>query len=449
MKYNIKIPEPVNDIIHKLEENGHEAYIVGGCVRDSIIGNEPNDYDICTSAMPEEVMSVFEKKFVIPTGLKHGTVTIVIDGNNYEVTTFRIDGEYSDNRHPDNVEFTRNITEDLKRRDFTMNAIAYSDSEGLIDPFNGIDDIGHGVVRCVGNPDERFSEDALRILRAIRFAAQLDFEIESGTEKSIHKLPHLLRNVSVERINSEFCKIAVSNCFAESVRQFQDVFEIFIPELRGLSGFEQKNPYHEFDVLEHILHAVKKCPSDEITTRLAVFFHDFGKPHCCQEDADGTRHFRGHGKVSAEMADEIMRRMKFDNRTRSDVTELVLYHDSQLTVSRKQIKRWLNRIGEQQFRRLVDVKAGDTRGQKENNDDDERLLIIPDILMTADEILREQECFQMKDLAVNGRDLIEAGFVPGKELGDILKKLLNMVIDGKIENDRDKLMRYAITHKTD
>ena len=447
MKFDIKIPEATNYIIHTLEECGHEAYIVGGCVRDSILGVTPHDYDICTSALPEEVICVFDRSIVIPTGLKHGTVTVVIDDTNYEVTTFRIDGQYSDNRHPDNVEFTRNLVEDLKRRDFTINAIAYSERTGLIDPFHGIDDIENGVVKCVGSPDERFSEDALRVLRAIRFAAQLNFAIEPDTGKSIHALSYLLKNISVERINSEFCKVATSNHFAEYVRRFRDIFEIFIPELRYLFGFEQNNPYHEFDVFEHTLHAVEKCPSNELTTRLAIFFHDFGKPHCCQEDEDGTRHFRGHGKVSAELTDTIMRRLKFNNQTKNDVTELVFYHDAQLVVSRKQIRRWLNKIGEKQFRRLLDVKVGDTRGQRENNDNDERVLIIPDILRLLDEILRERECFRMKDLAVSGKDLLEMGFVQGKELGAVLQELLNMVIDGKAENNRDELSQYARTLK--
>ncbi|MCH5212652.1 MAG: HD domain-containing protein [Oscillospiraceae bacterium] len=436
-------------IIRRLEERGYEAYIVGGCVRDSILGTEPHDYDICTSALPHEVMGAFDKSIVIPTGLKHGTVTVVIDGNNYEVTTFRIDGQYSDNRHPDNVEFTRSLIEDLKRRDFTMNAIAYSDRTGLIDPFDGIEDIRHGIIRCVGNPDERFSEDALRILRAIRFAAQLNFMIEPDmTEKSIHKMSHLLENVAAERINSEFCKIAVSGHFAESVRRFCDVFEIFIPELRNLADFNQNSPYHEFDVLEHTLHAVGKCPSDELTTRLAVFFHDFGKPQCYQEDESGTGHFYGHGKVSAELSSTIMRWLKFDNQTRRDVKKLVFYHDVQLAAVKKQIRRWLNRIGEQQFRRLLDVKVSDIRGQKENNDNDERLLVIPDILSLTDEILRERECFQMKDLSVNGKDLLAMGFVQGKEVGDALRKLLDMVIDGQIKNDRDELLNYLQTIKT-
>ena len=437
MKFDIKLPLEVKSILYQLNEHGYEAYVVGGCVRDSILHRPIHDWDICTSATPEETIQVFKDQEVIPTGLQHGTVTLVLNHTPFEITTFRIDGDYSDNRRPDSVEFTTDIAEDLSRRDFTINAMAYHPSVGLIDPFNGIEDIQYKTICCVGNAKERFGEDALRILRAIRFASRLEFSIEPETDYQIHKLYKNLENISVERINSEFCKIALSNNFCVELLLYKDVFSLFIPELKDMIDFPQNNPWHIYDVFGHTVHAVENCESDDLITKLAVFFHDFGKPHSYQDGDDGIRHFKGHAKVSAEMADCIMGRLRFDNDTRNKVVELIGYHDATIEIGKKYVKRWLNKIGEEQFRRLLKVKEADNKAQNIELSN-ERIGEFDKINSLIDEVLREKECFSLKDLAVDGKDLIAIGYKPSRTLGITLNNLLDMVINGEIENERDK-----------
>ena len=445
MRFRIKIPDNANTIINTLQNNGHSAYVVGGCVRDSLMGRIPHDWDICTSATPEQMLEIFKDFRVIDTGLKHGTVTIVIDGEQYECTTYRIDGKYSDNRRPDNVTFTNDLVEDLKRRDFTINAMAYNDIEGLIDPFGGTEDIKENTIQCVGSAKDRFGEDALRILRAIRFASQLDFTIELNTDWQIHQQYKSLENISVERINSEFCKIVNSDNFCVELLLYKDVFALFIPELKDMFDFPQKNPHHDYDVFGHTVHAVENCNSDDLTVRLAVFFHDFGKPHSYQDGEDGIRHFKGHGRVSADMTDVIMKRLKFDNETRNNVVQLVYYHDATFEVGKKYVKRWLNKLGEKQFRRLLDVRRADIKGQKvvcstDKKDKIEKLDIIEKLI---DEVIQENQCFTLKDLAVNGNDLIQIGYNPDKQLGEALNILLNGVINEEFENKKDSLLNIA------
>ena len=442
MKFKINIPEDANELIHTLQNNGHSAYIVGGCVRDSILGRTPHDYDICTSATPSEMLEIFKDKKIIETGLQHGTVTVVVNGEPYEITTYRIDGIYSDNRRPDTVTFTNKLVEDLRRRDFTINAMAYNDEEGLIDPFNGMEDIKYKKISCVGRAEDRFGEDALRILRAIRFAAQLEFTIMPGTDREIHKQYKNLENISIERINSEFCKIASSDDFCVELLLYKDVFSLFIPELKDMFDFPQNNPWHIWDVFGHTMHAVEYCDSDDLVVRLAVFFHDFGKPHSYQDGEDGIRHFKGHGKVSADMTDSIMKRLRFDNETRNSVVELVYYHDATFEVGKKYVKRWLNKIGEKQFRRLLQVKKADNKAQNLELSSD-RIKELSEIEALIDEVLQEDECFSLKDLAVNGKDLIGVGYKAGKELGNTLNKLLQLVIDGDCPNEKEKLLQEA------
>ena len=442
MKFKINIPEDANELIHTLQNNGHSAYIVGGCVRDSILGRTPHDYDICTSATPSEMLEIFKDKKIIETGLQHGTVTVVVNGEPYEITTYRIDGIYSDNRRPDTVTFTDKLVEDLRRRDFTINAMAYNDEEGLIDPFNGMEDIKYKKISCVGFAEDRFGEDALRILRAIRFAAQLEFAIMPGTDWEIHKQYKNLENISIERVNSEFCKIASSDDFCVELLLYKDVFSLFIPELKDMFDFPQNNPWHIWDVFGHTIHAVEYCDSDDLVVRLAVFFHDFGKPHSYQDGEDGIRHFKGHGKVSADMTDSIMKRLRFDNETRNNVVELVYYHDATFEVGKKYVKRWLNKIGEKQFRRLLQVKKADNKAQNLELSSD-RIKELSEIEALIDEVLQEDECFSLKDLAVNGKDLIGVGYKAGKELGNTLNKLLQLVIDGDCPNVKEKLLQEA------
>ena len=442
MGIKINIPADANELIHTLQNNGHSAYIVGGCVRDSILGRTPHDYDICTSATPSEMLEIFKDRKIIETGLQHGTVAVVANGEPYEITTYRIDGIYSDNRRPDTVTFTNKLIEDLRRRDFTINAMAYNDEEGLIDPFNGMEDIKHKKISCVGSAKDRFGEDALRILRAIRFAAQLDFAIMPGTDWEIHKQYKNLENISIERINSEFCKIVSSDDFCVELLLYKDVFSLFIPELKDMFDFPQNNPWHVWDVFGHTIHAIEYCDSDDLTVRLAVFFHDFGKPHSYQDGEDGIRHFKGHGKVSADITDSIMKRLRFDNETRNNVVELVYYHDATFEVGKKYVKRWLNKIGEKQFRRLLQVKKADNKAQNLELSSD-RIEELSEIESLIDKVLQEEECFSLKDLAVNGNDLINVGYKAGKELGNTLDTLLQLVIDGDCPNEKEKLLQEA------
>lgn len=442
MRFNIEVPAPVNYIIQELEKCGHEAYMVGGCVRDSVLGRKPHDYDICTSATPDEILQAFPYEEIIPTGLQHGTVTILINKEPFEVTTYRIDGDYSDNRRPDNVTFTKNLVEDLRRRDFTINAMAYNPKTGLIDPFNGLEDIKEEKIRCVGSAKDRFGEDTLRILRAIRFASQFGFVIEPDTDWEIHQQHKKLKNISVERINSEFCKIVSSDSFCVQLLLYKDVFSLFIPELKSMFDFQQNNPYHAYDVFGHTVHAIKQCNSDDLVVKLAVFFHDFGKPHSYQDGEDGIRHFKGHGKVSAEITDSIMKRLRFDNETRNNVVKLVYYHDATFEVGKKYVKRWLNKIGEKQFRRLLEVRKADIKGQKPDYEKS-RIDKVNNIENILDEILQEQECFSLKDLAVNGNDVKKTmNLKEGKDVGYCLNEILKRVIDGELNNDRDDLIYW-------
>lgn len=448
MKFKINIPADANELIHTLQNNGHSAYIVGGCVRDFILGRTPHDYDICTSATPSEMLEIFKDRKIIETGLQHGTVTIVVNGEPYEITTYRIDGIYSDNRRPDTVTFTDKLVEDLRRRDFTINAMAYNDEEGLIDPFNGMEDIKYKKISCVGRAEDRFGEDALRILRAIRFAAQLEFAIMPGTDWEIHKQYKNLENISIERINSEFCKIASSDNFCVELLLYKDVFSLFIPELKDMFDFPQNNPWHIWDVFGHTIHAVEYCDSDDLVVRLAVFFHDFGKPHSYQDGEDGIRHFKGHGKVSADITDSIMKRLRFDNETRNNVVELVYYHDATFEVGKKYVKRWLNKIGEKQFRRLLQVKKADNKAQNLELSSD-RIKELSEIEALINEVLQEDECFSLKDLAVNGNDVKKTMMLKeGKDVGYWLNEILKRVIDGELNNSRDDLI-YWMTGITD
>ena len=449
-RLKIKIPSGANGIIHTLQDKGYEAYLVGGCVRDSILKRTIHDYDITTSATPDEMLEIFKGKRIIETGLQHGTITIVINGEGYEVTTYRIDGNYSDSRRPDSVTFTKSLKEDLKRRDFTINAMAYNDEVGLVDPFNGMEDIKYHKIQCVGKPEDRFSEDALRILRAIRFASQLGFVVDSDVSLNIHKMYKNLKNISVERINSEFCKIAASSDFCVQMVLYSDVLSLFIPKTKDMFEFPQNNPYHIYDVWGHTIHAVEAyscdCEEDlnpiDLITSLAVFFHDIGKPHCYQDGEDGIRHFKGHGKVSADMTDTIMKRLRFDNDTREKVVQLVYYHDATFEVGEKYVKRWLNKIGEEQFRRLLNVRRADIKAQA-YTEQESRLQKIDNIEYILEEVLQKDECFSLKDLAVNGKDLIEIGYKPGKEIGEVLNNLLDSVISGEYINEKEKLLEIA------
>ncbi len=434
-------------IIKTLEQNGFEAYVVGGCVRDSLIGLNPNDWDICTSAKPEQTKECFHEYHIIETGMQHGTITIMIDHEPYEVTTYRIDGEYLDNRHPNEVQFVNSLKEDLARRDFTINAMAYNPKDELIDYFGGQLDLQNKVIQCVGNSDARFNEDALRIMRALRFASTYDFKIDDATKLSIHRFKSLLTNIADERINSELCKLLCGSGVKYILTHYHDVIGVFIPEILAMAGFEQNNPHHMYNVWEHTVNAIYHASNDTII-RIAVLFHDIGKPHCYTQDEQGIGHFYGHGQISSDMSYDIMKRLKFDNDTVNQVKELVLYHDADIQPRNKHIKRWLNKIGEERLRQLIEVKIADISAQSQL-EREERLLLLLEIKACIDEVISQQQCFCLKDLAINGRDLIEIGIHQGTQIGVILNKLMDLVIEEQISNDKDELIEVAILIKKD
>ncbi len=444
MKFDI--PAGARKILQTLAEAGFEAYLVGGCVRDLLRGVEPHDWDICTSARPEETERYFAGQRIIETGLKHGTVTVLVDGEPYEITTYRTEGPYSDRRRPDYVRFVPDLTEDLARRDFTMNAIAMDLGGNLRDPFGGADDIKAGLIRCVGEPDQRFQEDGLRVMRALRFASVFGYGIEECTVQAIHDNRTMLDRVAAERISVELCKLLIGKNAGDVLRQYPDVFCQFWPQLGPLVTLEQHNPWHCWGGWEHTVHAVEAVPAD-VTLRLAMLLHDIGKPACKSTDEQGIDHFYGHPAVSAKLADEMLRALKFDNKTRERVVLLVERHDAQLPPRSQVIRRWLNRMGPEAFFQLLEVKRADSMGQayeKVKN----RLVELEEIRAKAEQILAERQCLTLKDLAVDGRDVIAAGIEPGPEVGQVLNGLLERVLSEDIPNERKillKLVNYTVT----
>lgn len=442
--FKLKIPSNVQYLIDILEEDGYEAYVVGGCVRDNFLDKQPNDWDICTSAKPEEVIDMldcYDDIDVILTGLKHGTITAHIEGENYEITTYRIDGEYSDNRRPDSVIFVDSIDKDLSRRDFTINAMAYNHRDGIIDPFGGYGDLDAKLIRCVGNPDDRFKEDALRILRALRFAATYGFKIEEKTADAIHRNKDLLKNISAERIQSELCKMMVGKGILDILLNYKDVMAVIIPEFKRCIGFNQNNPYHIYDVYEHIAHAVDHYKGDDVSVKMALLLHDIGKPECYTVDENGG-HFHGHSVNSAHIAEIVMQRLKFDNETRDEVVQLVLYHDSDIQPHPKAVKRWLSKIGYDMFEKLIDVRLADINAHSDINKIS-RIDKYHFVLEVAKEVVAQQQCFQIKDLAINGHDVMSLGVEAGPRVGRVLHYTLNSVIEELVENEHDKLVEWA------
>ena len=403
-------------------------------MRDAIRGIEPSDWDICTNALPHETMSCFSDKQVIKTGLKHGTITLVLEGENFEVTTYRIDGEYTDSRHPDEVTFVSRLKDDLSRRDFTINAMAYNPSEGIVDYYDGQGDIERGFIRTVGNPDERFAEDALRIMRALRFSSVFGYSIEGKTAASILRNKHLLEKVSRERISNELSKLITGDNTEELLIKFALVFTEIIPEIESMIGFDQNNPWHHLDVWQHTAASVAAAPND-VYIRLTMLLHDIAKPRCYTEE-DGIGHFYGHPSVSAGMAKDILIRLKYDNKTIDIVTQLIEYHDYEITPRKRVAKKLLSKISEEQVRRLVEVKRADNMAQEESKLE-QRLSVLDEFLEIGETIIKENECFTLKDLAVDGKDLMNAGVPEGRYVGQVLKQLLEMVINEEILNDKE------------
>lgn len=433
----IELPVKVKYILDALNRAGYEGYAVGGCIRDSLLKKTPWDWDITTSARPEQVKKVFAK--TIDTGIKHGTVTVLMEGEGFEVTTYRIDGDYVDGRHPSQVIFTGSLSEDLKRRDFTINAMAYNETEGLIDLFDGMGDLQRGLIRCVGDPKERFTEDALRMLRAVRFCAQLGFSMEEGTKQAICQLAPMLSKISAERIQTELVKLLVSD-HPKEVRSLWEtgIAAVLFPWLDTMMATPQNTPYHCYNVGEHTLRSLDYVPADKVL-RLTMLLHDMAKPALRTTDERGRDHFKGHPREGARMAREVMRQLKFDNDTTDRVTALVLWHDDNPPVTPANIRRAIRRVGLMQYPDLFAVKRADTLA-KSGFRRAEMLGYIDEYEAQYRQIMEEEQCVTLKDLAVNGKDLMEAGMKPGKELGEALNRLLELVLEHPEYNTREILL---------
>ena len=436
----IELPRKVVLIIKNLQRHGYDAYAVGGCVRDSILNRKPEDWDITTSAKPEQVKRIFRR--TVDTGIEHGTVTVLIGKDGFEVTTYRVDGLYEDGRHPKEVTFTSRLEEDLKRRDFTINAMAYNDDERLVDAFGGMRDLNYHLIRCVGDPKERFSEDALRILRAVRFSAQLAFPIEPETAEAIKSLAPNLEKISAERIQAELVKLLVS----DHPERIQDACElgitkVVLPEWDDMVSVKQNTPHHKYDVAAPTVHALQNVKNDKVL-RLTMLFHDMGKPVMKTTDENGRDHFKGHAIASEQIAKTVMKRLKFDNDTIRKVTKLVAYHDYRMEPTGANVRRAMHEIGVELFPYYLAVRLADTKAQSsyERRGKLENIIQIRELYRNA---LRNKECVSLKDLAVTGTDLINLGIAPGKELGTLLNELLDMVIEDPAWNQKGKLCDYV------
>ena len=433
----IVLPQGAVEVIARLRQNGFEAYIVGGSVRDSLLGLSPSDYDITTSATPDAVKRVFSDKKTVDTGILHGTVTVIIDGKPYEVTTYRVDGDYTDLRHPEEVSFTRDLREDAARRDFTVNAMAYSDKEGLRDFFGGEEDLRHRIIRAVGDPDKRFHEDALRILRALRFAATLDFAIEEKTAAAVKRNKDLLHRISSERVREELVRLVVGKAAYRILSEFRDVIGVVIPELIPQFDFCQHTPHHIYDLYTHTLHTLEKSENTTVV-RMAALLHDIGKPQCFFRDENGIGHFYGHEEVSAMLADRRLRALRFDNKTRERIVLLIRKHGVMLPETDRSLKRLLASLGEDAFFELLALKQADNASLAPMHLS--RLEEIRKTEMRARELLSQKPCLSLSALAIGGDDLIALGIERGKKIGEVLSKLLSAVIDGKVENEREALL---------
>ena len=434
---NIKIPDEVHYIITTIEKNGCAAYAVGGCVRDSLLGKEPKDWDICTLAQPDQVIKYFQEHRIIETGLRHGTVTVMLNDKPFEITTYRIDGVYSDNRRPDKVEFVNDLKEDLSRRDFTINAMAYNRKTGIVDFFGGVKDLHSGVIKCVGDADKRFQEDALRIMRALRFASTTGFSIDDVVSKAMFDNKHLLHNIAAERIAGELNKLIVGDGVRDVLLKHISIITEIIPEMSPVIDFKHNNPYHCYDVLNHILFSVENAVKN-VNIRLAMLFHDIAKPECYTE-TNGIGHFYKHPQRGSEIAKTILLRLRYDHKTIDTATQLILWHDADIQPSMKHIRRWLNKVGEKRLRQLLEVKKADAMAYAADYRQ-VRISELNRVLVLIDEIIEQKQCFSLKDLAVNGNDLIALGIPQGVKIKMVLNQLMDMVIDERLENDKATLL---------
>ena len=430
------LPQAVQYCIEALEAAGFEAYAVGGCVRDSLLGLTPADFDLCTNAKPQEICQVFATHQLLHHGQKHGTVGVVLDGQVFEITTFRTEGGYEDARHPGWVDFVTNVEEDLARRDFTVNAMAYNPKIGYIDPFGGQQDLKDHILRTVGDSETRFREDALRILRGTRFSARFRLTPEPATMEAMVRLAPLLDKIARERVFEELCKLLLS-ATTEDLLTFVPVLTQAIPELAPCVNFQQHTPHHRYDVLTHTAHVVEAVPKT-LEMRWAALLHDVGKPQAFTQDENGRGHFKGHAKISAELSDAILLRLKAPTTLRQQVTELIALHMTPLEPDKKVLRRRLGKLGEAQLKQLLKLQEADMGSKGTGKEDD--MLRFARIRELLDEVLAEDACFSIKDLAINGCDLQQIGIKPGPQIGKILQHLLEQVQDEILRNERQSLL---------
>lgn len=436
----LNIPSKAKTIITLLENAGFEAFCVGGAVRDSIMGLNPTDWDITTSASPEDTVMVFKDYKTVDTGLKHGTLTVVIDKTPFEVTTYRVDGDYNDNRHPENVHFTKKLSDDLSRRDFTVNALAYNDKTGLVDLYGGQEDIYNSIIKTVGNPSARFQEDGLRIMRALRFASVLGFTIESETAKAIHDNKDLLKNISAERLAVELSKLVCGKNAFNILMEYWDVLSVFIPEIKSAVGFKQYGKKHAYDVWEHICHTVDTIPQDKIL-RLTMLLHDLGKIPTHKLDESGNSTFKNHSTIGGDMAREILTRLRFDKKTINRVSFLVANHDFEPPLSKTDLKKHLKNKTVDDIKTLLTIKKSDRGALSESYRDISKES--EQCLKWLDEIEKNNECCKIAQLAITGDDLKKKG-LKGEDIGKALDTLLDTVIEGKLQNKKEDLLTYYL-----
>ena len=433
-------PQQVLAAIRLLEARGFEAYAVGGCVRDGLLGLAPHDWDICTAALTEEMKAVFSGFRLVETGIAHGTLTVNLDGLPLEITTYRMDGPYSDHRRPDGVHFTSRLRDDLARRDFTVNAMAWHPERGLQDPFGGKSDLENRLLRAVGDPRKRFEEDALRLMRALRFAAAYDFRIEPETASALREKRDLLRYVAAERLRAELDRLLVSRGVERILTDYPDVLAVFLPFITPMIGLEQRSVYHHLDVWRHTAASVAAAVPKRIV-RLALLLHDAGKPSCFSLDETGHGHFYGHASASTAIAEDTLRALKYDRKTRESVVRLVRYHDTPIPAESPAVKRWLGRLGEEEFRFLLDIKRGDAKGHAPS--------VVPASLAAVDalegcldQVIEAGACFSVRDLAVDGNDVIACGIPKGPSVGKALAFLTGEVVEGRLPNEREVLLGF-------
>ena len=432
------LPQPVEYVLERLENAGFAAFAVGGCVRDTLLGRVPGDWDVTTAARPEQVLALFDG-CAIPTGLKHGTVTVRAEGMGIEVTTFRADGTYTDHRRPDEVTFSRRLEDDLSRRDLTVNAMAMDAAGALHDPFGGREDIRRRVLRCVGDPERRFREDALRILRTLRFSATLGFAIEPETHRALRTQCGDLRYVAAERVREELTKLLCGQDAGRVLEEEPQVLGVVLPEILPCVGFDQHNRHHCYDVWGHTAHAVAAAPPDPVL-RWTMLLHDLGKPQCFTLDKQGVGHFHGHHRPSAEMAESICRRLRFDKAAAQRICLLVRYHDRPISLTERAIRRAMNQLGVDGLRQLCAVKRADNLAQHPDYHGRQQEIDRGEAIM--EELLAKDACFSLKQLAVNGQDMMALG-LQGPAIGKMLQALLDAVMDGVVENERNALLSLA------